>query len=115
MDCWNRFIEEICYRELTDLTPTQRDAVMCFWYDAEVNSGGHSGFFDCYPDMDPIALESALRVISTQEIADNFRNAIATGQADDYAVVDDTFYAFSPQLADYLEAFVDKNKEQLLF
>jgi len=114
MECWNRFIEEICYRELTELTPIQRDAVMCFWYDAEVNSGGHSGFFDCYPDMDLIALETALRTVSTQEIADNLRNAIAAGQEDDYAAADDLFYAFSPQLADYIEAFVIKNKEQIL-
>ena len=31
---WNRFIDEICYKELSDLTAIQRDAVICFWYDA---------------------------------------------------------------------------------
>ena len=110
---WNRFIDEICYKELSDLTAIQRDAVICFWYDAEVNSGGHSGFFDCYPDMDLTALANALQMISNQQIADNFRNAITTGIADGYAAADDAFYAFSPELADYIEAFVIKNKEQI--
>ena len=109
---WNRFIEELCYKELSDLTAIQRDAVMCFWYDAEVNSGGHSVFFDCYPDMDLTALENALQAISNQQIADNLRNAISDGQADDYAAADQTFYAFSPELTYYIEAFVIKNKEQ---
>ena len=50
---WNRFIEEICYQDMENLSDIQRIAVLCFWYDAEMNSGGQSGYMDCYPDTDP--------------------------------------------------------------
>ena len=49
---WNRFIEEICYQDIEKLSEIQRMAVLCFWYDAEMSSGGYSGYMDCYPDTD---------------------------------------------------------------
>ena len=47
---WNRFIEEICDRDAETLSPIQKKAVLCFWYDAEMQNGGHSGYLDCYPE-----------------------------------------------------------------
>lgn len=35
---WNRFIEDICYRDIAELSPIQRKAVLCFWYDAEIKN-----------------------------------------------------------------------------
>lgn len=37
---WNRFIEEICDRDAETLSPIQKKAVLCFWYDAEMQNGG---------------------------------------------------------------------------
>lgn len=37
---WNAFIDEVCYREISSLSDVQKNAVLCFWYDAEMNSGG---------------------------------------------------------------------------
>ena len=36
---WNRFISEVCYRDVTTLSEIQKKAVLCFWYDAEMNNG----------------------------------------------------------------------------
>ena len=35
------------------LSPIQKKAVLCFWYDAEMQNGGHSGYLDCYPETNP--------------------------------------------------------------
>ena len=43
---WNTFIEDICSRDRSVLTEIQKEAVLCFWYDAEMNSAGHCGYFD---------------------------------------------------------------------
>lgn len=41
---WNKFIDEICSRELSALNKTQKTAALAFWYDAEMNNGGHCGY-----------------------------------------------------------------------
>ena len=75
-EIWNRFIDEICYKELNDLNDIQRKAVIAFWYDAEMGSGGHGGYFDCYKDTDEEELYNILKEIGTEEIANNYKRAI---------------------------------------
>lgn len=104
---WNQFIDDICQREAAALSPLQREAVLCFWYDTEMNSGGHSGYFDCYPDADPEALAAALTHVAGEAFAANYLNAVADGAADDYAQTDHAFCAMAPSLTDALAAFVE--------
>ena len=53
---------------------------MCFWYDAEMNNGGFSGYSDVYPDTDLKELEDALREIANDDFADNLCKAINEGK-----------------------------------
>ena len=69
---WNRFIEDVCCRDITSLSEIQKKAVLCFWYDAEMNSGGYSGFADCYSDIDTRELAEAILTVGYKEIADNY-------------------------------------------
>ena len=108
---WNRFIEEVCFRDMTALSPVQKIAVLCFWYDAEMNSGGYSGYMDNYPDTDPDELEAAILTVGDRKIADNYRKAVAEGKHDGWVETDYAYYRFSPSLSDYLEEYVEKNKD----
>ncbi len=108
---WNNFIETICSRDLSTLSDIQKKAVLCFWYDAEMNSGGYCGYMDCYPDTDTDELEEAILTIGNKAIADNYRKAVEYGADDDWCETDDAYYGFSPSLADYLEEFVENNKD----
>ena len=63
---WDRFISEICYRDSATLSEIQKKAVLCFWYDAEMNNGGFSGYSDVFPDTDLKELESALKEIANE-------------------------------------------------
>lgn len=107
---WNRFIEEVCYRDISTLSEIQKKAVLCFWYDAEMNSGGYSGYMDCYPDTDPKELAEAILSIGNEQIADNYRKAVDEGESDGWVETDNAYYAFSPPLCDYLKEYIESNK-----
>lgn len=111
---WNRFIEEVCKRDIESLSELQRKAVLCFWYDAEMNGGGFSSFKDNFPDTDYCELEKTVLTVGNKEIADNLHKAVIDGEKDDWAETDDNYYVFSPSLSDYLQKFVLENREKLL-
>ena len=83
-DAWDIFIQHICFKEIESLSEMQKNAVLCYWYDAEMNSGGHSGYFDVYPETNPNELSKAIRVIANDEIAENYLKAIKDGEDDDF-------------------------------
>ena len=111
---WNRFIEDVCFRDISTLSDIQKNAVLCFWYDSEMNSGGHSGYFDCYPETDPQDLEKALLVVGNRDMADNFRKAVEEGENDGWQETDDRYYSFVPSLCDLLEDYVERNKDEII-
>ncbi|MDE7399497.1 MAG: hypothetical protein K2N06_08230 [Oscillospiraceae bacterium] len=116
---WNRFIDEVCSKDPNELSEIQKSAVLCFWYDAEMQSGGHSGYFDCYPETVPEELIAAISLTGYKEIADNYQMALSEhirddGKEDGYETVDNTYYDFEPSLCDLLMEFVEKNKDEIL-
>ena len=108
---WNKFIENICFRDLDTLTDVQRKAVLCFWYDVEMNSGGYSGYMDCYPNTDKEELADAIRTIAYKEIADNYLTAVEECESDSWVKTDMAYYEFFPSLSDCLMEYVEKNKD----
>ncbi|MCI8538907.1 MAG: DMP19 family protein [Oscillospiraceae bacterium] len=108
---WNQFTNDICRRDISTLSEPQKNAVLCFWYDTEMNSGGHSGYFDCYPEIDPQELTAALLTAGYQAIADNFQKALTEGEGDDWAETDDAYYSFAPSLFQCLEDYVERNRD----
>lgn len=115
---WNRFIYEVCDKELDELSGIQKAAVLCFRYDSEMQSGGYCGFFDCYPEIKPEELIAAINLIGYKEIADNYKMALAEhirdeGEEDGYETVDNAYYDFEPSLGDLLMEFVENHKEEI--
>ena len=106
---WNHFCMEISMQEPDTPDSIIRKAVLCFRYDAEMNSGGHSGYFSCYPDTDPEELYTALAEIGGTEIADNYKKALTAD--DEYIETDDTFYSFTPSLTERVMEYVEAHKE----
>ncbi len=108
---WNKFISDVCFREESTLSDIQRKAVLCFWYDAEMNNGGFSGYADVYPDTDLKELEAALRDIANDDFADNLCKAVSEGENDGWQETDMAFYGFEPSLTSLLEEYVEANKD----
>lgn len=107
---WNRFIEGLSNEDFgDDLSKIQQIAKRCFWYDAEMNSGGHSGYFDCFTDENFNEVEQALIEIDAAKYSKNFRNAIDAGEEDEYMSTDRRFYEITPELTDIIIKYVLDN------
>ena len=113
MKLLNLFADDISFREFNKLNEIQKKAYLCWWYDCEMNSGGHSGYFDCYPETNSNELYSALKEVSNIEIANNYKKAVDEGINDEYIETDNAYYNFSPSLYDYLNKYILENKEEI--
>jgi hypothetical protein len=111
---WNRFITEICMRDCASLNERQREAVICFWYDTEMQNGGHSAYFESEQCAVPAETEAAIRRIGGDAIADNFRKAVEAGASDDREETDSAYYAFRPSLSDLLMDHVALHADKIL-
>jgi len=43
---WNAFIDLLSIEDYADLSPLQRKAHLAFWYESEVENGGHGQYFE---------------------------------------------------------------------
>ena len=129
-ELWNKFINEICYSFIDNrnksLSEEQKNAIIAFVYDAEVNHGGHITFFDCYGgvfSVDEVA--NALRITAGENFAANFLSAAAyihyteefgympDKDLDTDPFEDDIYYKMIPALSDLLEEYICNNKEKI--
>ena len=111
---WNRFISDICMRDAAALSDLQRQAFICFWYDAEIQNGGHCAYFDSERYASPAETEAALRLIGGDAIADNFRKSAETGASSDWEETDSAYFAFLPSLSDLLTDHVALHADEIL-
>lgn len=114
---WNSFIEKLCsvhVEEIDRMNDHQKNAVLSFWYDAEVNSGGHSGYFDVYSDMNYTDVIKALHFIGASCYAEILKSAVKNKNDDyDFETDDKNFYATRPFLSDILIKYVISHKEEM--
>ena len=111
---WNRFIYEVCMQELSSLSDIQKAAAICFWYDAEMNSGGHSGFFDCHSEINKDDVIYSLQFIGADAFIENFLEAVSIGIDDGYVTTDDIFYKLEPSLSDIVEKYVIEHANEIM-
>ena len=131
IDMWNRFIKEVCgafHKDNSDsFSQIQKNAIIALYYDAEVNNGGHTLFFDCFGDVfSNEEVAAALREIGGEAFASNFLSAAAhihyteeMGYMDDDEdaeqdpIEDDIYYDRQPRLPELLEIYIRDHKEQI--
>lgn len=111
---WNKFIEQICPKKLKDLNEIQKNAVICFYYDREMNIGGHVCYFDNYGKVSNEDLIKALKAVANKKYVEILEEAIAHGKEDNYEKTDSLYKKISPCLTEYLEDYVLKNYKEIL-
>ena len=111
---WNSFISEICFKDQSKLTLIQKAAVLSFWYYTEMHSGGHSGYFDCYPGVNSEDLIWALCEVGGSAYVDNYKEAVINGHDDGYLKTDNIFYSTVPSLSNILMEYVEVHYEDIL-
>lgn len=110
---WKKFIEQICTQDLDKLNEEQKNAVLCFYYDREMNIGGHVCYFDQYEKIAKKDLLKALEEVSNQKFVSILKEAIEVGKEDNYEKTDNSYLRQSPCLTEYLEQYVISNKEKM--
>lgn len=110
-----------------ELTPIQRKAHLLFWYDSEVNNGGHAQYFDnCGNDRVPETIE-ALRGIGGNQFAEILRQVFEAhmhlgGRVENWneevsrlaTNLDRKFYSARPNVTDLLERLLNENEREFI-
>jgi hypothetical protein len=129
---WNAFVDLMVNEEYEDLNEIQRVAYLCFWYDSEVQNGGHLQYFEnrglsMLPDS--IAALNSLEAISQGRIlkkaVEKFsaepRKKIETVEEyveraleGEFDELDELYYKSTPSVLDLLEKYLERNKEQFI-
>ncbi len=110
---WNAFVCLLSQCAYEDLRPSQRPAHLAFWYDAEVQSGGHAQYLTSPAGLRAEETVRALRDIGAVGHAELLACCLVTcgpehgeppaGADAIRAELDEQFLALQPSLADILE------------
>lgn len=90
-----------------------KNAVISFRYNAEMNSGGHSGFFDCKQNISKEELICSLNAICAHSYVENFLEAVCNGENDEYIKTDYVFFNINHCLTDIIQKYVLTNAAEI--
>lgn len=121
---WNAYIDLLAMESLRDLSPVQRAAALVFWYESEVQNGGHLQYFENRgADEIPAALEalttlgahcqhgvlaeaSAVYLGHSRPVIASVEQYCEAALEGEFESFDSRFHACSPTLNDCLEAYL---------
>ncbi len=129
---WNAFVDLLAMEEYDNLSDIQRIAHLAFWYDTEVNNGGHLQYFENKRTnhlTDTINALKTLGAISQAEIlreaGNQFLNKerkpiksvftfVRKAKEGEFDEFDNRYYECDPSIQDLLEEYLEKNKDHFV-
>lgn len=129
---WNAYVDLLAMSEYEELTPRQRVAYLAFWYDSEVQNGGHLQYFE---NRGVALVDETLDALSALG-ADNQRqilrqaydirhkspdDPIATAEEfaarsldGDFDELDHRYYEANPSITDSLKAYLETHQDDFV-
>jgi hypothetical protein len=126
---WNKFVDLLARSEYEDLSDVQRPPYLTFWYESEVQNGGHLQFFLNRPAFQLDLTIEALRILEADGYFHIFRDALERWRsrsgltprlihraaiAEEFEDLDSAFYAVQPTLIERLERYLDANQSSFI-
>jgi hypothetical protein len=129
---WNEYVSLLATSNYRDLTEAQRAAHLVFWYDSEVQNGGHLQYFENRGIGQSNEVIAALRRLGAKCHADVFARAVAlfaarhrprietvevyveTALECEFDGLDYLFHECQPPLVKVLEAFLERNQAEFV-
>lgn len=129
---WNAFVDLLTTEEYDNLDEIQRIAYLTFWYDAEVNNGGHLQYFENRGTSHLADTINALKTLGAAAQAEILKEAgnlflkkkrrpiksvfafVRAAKEGEFDEVDDKYYECEPSVQDLLEAYLEKNKDHFV-
>ena len=129
---WNAFVDLLATEDFDALEPVQRVAYLVFWYDSEVQNGGHLQYFEnetgrraeeailalqsiggeCQAEILAAAVRSWSRVerLPPETVEEYIKNAL-NGEFDDF---DARYAECDPSVIMLLENYLDRRETEFL-
>lgn len=109
---WNAFVDLVAVEAYEDLTEIQRRAHLVFWYDSEVQNGGHDQYFEnCGTQRNGEVIE-ALERLGLPCLAKVFAMAAsANSSGQGLSAADDAYHLCAPSAIEGLEAHLTINQD----
>ena len=125
---WNAFMDVLTMEDYDDLSPEQRPAHLVFWYESEVQNGGHFQYFENRGTEQLAATVEALGLLGAicqqrilREAGERWlsrsRPRIQTAQEfcdtaleGEFESFDSCFHACSPTLHECLELYLERHQ-----
>ena len=123
-DPWNIFVDAACNGTIENVPENLKDLYHPFWYDAEVNNGGHLQYFlnesgdhsaACIDALRKLGLTSFALLLSDAARAfqengdpppDTVEEYVDSALSDAYESFDEAFYKTTPELSKHLMSIV---------
>ena len=125
---WNAFIDLLHGSSYEDLEPVQRVAHLVFWYDFEVQNGGHLQYF-CNCGINRLAeTMRALQELGAADHAEVLSRAAgsadkiteqppaeaASGPEQELDELDHEYHACKPEIPELLEGYMHRHLDQFI-
>jgi len=125
---WNAYVDLLAMEDYHDLAPEQRPAHLVYWYESEVQNGGHLQYFENFGTKHLAETIEALGLLGATcqqqvlrgagelwlardrpriQTAEEFCETALDGEFDSF---DSRFHACSPTLQEYLEAYLERHQ-----
>jgi hypothetical protein len=129
---WNEYVSLLAHADLQDLTEVQRAAYLVFWYEQEVQNGGHLQYFENRGTAESSETISALGRLGATcqadvlsraaarysgkprpkiESVDEYIDVALEGEFDD---LDQAFHACQSSLVEALEKYLAGNQREFV-
>ena len=129
---WNAFVNLVATEHYEDLDNVQRAAHLCFWYDSEVQNGGHLQYFENRGTMLLNETLAALRLLGAEcqfavlETAgrlydskprhriETVEDYVAVTHNSEFAASDSAYHACQPAIQKLLADYLERNKSHFI-
>lgn len=129
---WNQFVDLLAMEDYNDLTEIQKVAHLCFWYDSEVQNGGHLQYFvnrgfllinettlaltKLGAQSQTTVLSKAINILLTKGISkiesvEEYADEALEGKFDD---IDSEYYSCEPAIQDLLEKYLENYEDEFI-
>lgn len=129
---WNAFIALLSVESYEDLTETQRIAHLIFWYDSEVQNGGHLQYFlntagrranetlDALSQLNlncqTAVLREAISLVKEQPMSsiETVEEYVVEALESKFGSFDERYYVCVPSAMEALEEYLDANQNEFI-
>jgi len=131
-EAWNAFVNLLAKESYRDLDEVQRVAHLCFWYDSEVQNGGHLQYFEnrgmlllnetqaallfLGAECQSAVLKTARQLFGNKprERIGTVEDYVAIAHISEFAASDSAYHACRPTIQKLLADYFEKNKSHFI-